>query len=174
MVWETYRDKIRSLALKIVRHREDAEDVVQNVGMALVRNLEKFRGECALTSWIYRITFNEGLMFLRRRRSLKFCGSCVAENEDPDAWLKALEEAYFNCPERGIDARRCLEEICRGLRTKPHYLRVLKLSGSGYATPEIEAAIGLSHPAVKSRLHRAKTAARRIYRRFQAREAINS
>src|SRR5829696_491367 len=64
----TYGTKIFQLALRYTKNREDAEEVAQDVLLKVVRKIDAFRGDSALSSWIYRITFNTAMSRLRTSR----------------------------------------------------------------------------------------------------------
>src|SRR5574339_842390 len=61
----TYGPRIHQLALRYVKNWEDAEEVTQDVLMKVHRKIDAFRGDAALSSWIYRITFNTAMSRLR-------------------------------------------------------------------------------------------------------------
>src|ERR1041385_789324 len=63
-----YRFKIYQLAFRYLRNKEDAEEVAQDVLYKVYRNIASFRGDAALSSWIYRITFNAAMSRLRTAR----------------------------------------------------------------------------------------------------------
>src|SRR5207344_544024 len=67
-VAETYGSKIYQLAFRYLRNKEDAEEVVQDVLYKVHRKVASFRGDAALSSWIYRITFNTAMSRLRTAR----------------------------------------------------------------------------------------------------------
>src|SRR5256714_893758 len=60
-----YGAKIYQLAFRYLRNREDAEEVTQDVLFKVYRKIDAFRGDAALSSWIYRITFNAAMSRLR-------------------------------------------------------------------------------------------------------------
>src|SRR5262245_66435393 len=62
---ETYSSKIYQLAFRYLRNKEDAEEVTQDVMYKVYRKVGAFRGDAALSSWIYRITFNTAMSRLR-------------------------------------------------------------------------------------------------------------
>jgi RNA polymerase sigma factor (sigma-70 family) len=68
---DAYRFKIYQLAFRYLRNKEDAEEVAQDVLYKVYRNIASFRGDAALSSWIYRITFNAAMSRLRTARSRK-------------------------------------------------------------------------------------------------------
>ena len=63
-----YKTKIYHLALRYMKNREDAEEVTQDVLLKVYRKAGAFRGDSALSSWIYRITFNTAMSRLRASR----------------------------------------------------------------------------------------------------------
>src|SRR5262249_16470392 len=62
---DTYSSKIYQLAFRYLRNKEDAEEVTQDVLFKVYRKVGAFRGDAALSSWIYRITFNAAMSRLR-------------------------------------------------------------------------------------------------------------
>src|SRR5687767_9044339 len=64
----TYGPRIHQLAFRYLKNWEDAEEVTQDVLMKVHRKIDAFRGDAALSSWIYRITFNTAMSRLRTAR----------------------------------------------------------------------------------------------------------
>ena len=60
------RSKVYQLAFRYLRNREDAEEVAQDVLLKVYQKIDAFRGDAALSSWIYRITFNAAMSRLRQ------------------------------------------------------------------------------------------------------------
>src|ERR671925_2365686 len=67
----TYGPRIQQLAFRYVKNWEDAEEVTQDVLMKVYRKIDAFRGDAALSSWIYRITFNTAMSRLRTGRQAR-------------------------------------------------------------------------------------------------------
>src|SRR3982750_4469446 len=65
---DAYSSKIYQLAFRYLRNKEDAEEVTQDVLFKVYRKVGEFRGDAALSSWIYRITFNAAMSRLRTAR----------------------------------------------------------------------------------------------------------
>ena len=65
----TYGPRIHQLAFRYMKNWEDAEEVTQDVLMKVFRKIDAFRGDAALSSWIYRITFNTAMSRLRTGRA---------------------------------------------------------------------------------------------------------
>ena len=68
-IFKEYKNRIYRLGLSITRNEKDAEDVLQNTFLKIIKNLANFKNKSQLSTWIYRITYNEALMQLRKRRS---------------------------------------------------------------------------------------------------------
>ena len=66
-----YGSRIFQLAFRYVKNREDAEEVTQDVLMKVYQKIDAFRGDAALSSWIYRITFNTAMSRLRNTRAAR-------------------------------------------------------------------------------------------------------
>ena len=64
-----YSSRIHQLAIRYVKNEQDAEEVVQDVLFKVYQNIEAFRGDSALSSWIYRITFNTAMSRLRSAKA---------------------------------------------------------------------------------------------------------
>ena len=65
-----YGAKVYQLAFRYLKNREDAEEVTQDVLLKVFRRIDAFRGDAALSSWIYRITFNSAMSRLRAARPM--------------------------------------------------------------------------------------------------------
>ena len=75
---DRFGSRIFQLAIRHMKNREDAEEVTQDVLMKVYRKIDAFRGDSALSSWIYRITFNTAMSRLRTNRSARL----AAEERD--------------------------------------------------------------------------------------------
>ena len=80
-IFEQYAPRVYHLARRLLGNEADAEDVTQDVFLQLVRKLATFRGEAALSTWLYRVTVNAALSF-RRKRALRQMGPLPDPLED--------------------------------------------------------------------------------------------
>lgn len=156
-----YGHKIFQLAFRCLHNHEDAEEVVQDVLMKVFRKIDMFRGDSALSSWIYRITFNTAMSRLRRTRVTRLAevteieiGSSVNEDgasaHDPADWSHMADEEILR---RQMRAR--LVEAVEGLPTiyrEPVILRDLR----GFSTEEASNRLRVKDQTLKSRLHRGR------------------
>ncbi len=150
-----YECRVFRLARNITGNREDAEEVVQNAFAKAFRNLAAFRGDSRFYTWLVRIAVNEALMKIRNQRFREVSsddandveGHAPREFED---WGPNPEERYSQ-----VELRRILEASISELA--PRYRIVFQLRDvEGLTTDETARALGLSSPAVKSRLARAR------------------
>src|SRR6187431_766709 len=90
-----YSPRIQQLAMRHMKNREDAEEVTQDVLLKVHRKIHAFRGDAALSSWIYRITFNTAMSRLRSTRA-----SRTVEVQAPD---QATQEQPDRVPSEPAD-----------------------------------------------------------------------
>ena len=76
-----YEKNLYNYALRMVNNPADAMDLLQDIFIALFRNLSKFRGECAFKSWLFKIAHYRCLEYYRRKRPMQSLDD-VAEQED--------------------------------------------------------------------------------------------
>lgn len=155
-VWR-YRDDVWRLASHLCRHPEDAEDVTHSALLKAAEHLEDFRLEASLRTWLHRIATNECRMLRRRRTPLSLDAmleDAVAAGRrptEPAAGDLGPEEAALEAETR----RRVLAALA-GL--PDHYRAALLLKdGLGLRAEGVAEAMGLTVPAVRSILHRARS-----------------
>jgi len=154
-----YQGKIFSLAMSILKNESDAEEATQDVFMTVIRKVGTFKGNSAFYSWIYRICVNTCLMRLRGKRRND---TVAIEDFMPvfteegmhaspmDDWSKEVERKALN-EELGKMIRKFTEELSEKYRV------VFVLSDiEGLSNEETAKILGMTVPAVKSRLHRAR------------------
>lgn len=158
-----YGSKIFQLAFRYVKNREDAEEVTQDVLMKVYRKIDAFRGDAALSSWIYRITFNTAMSRLRHTRAARMAeladvpvgpglddGAGGPRGNDPADWSSLADEQLLRqqMRERLAEAVDALPSIYR----TPVILRDLQ----GLSTEEASRRLKLKDQTLKSRLHRGR------------------
>ena len=155
-----YEGKVYSLARGLTRNDQDAQDAVQDTFLSVFKNVESFKGDSSLSTWIYRITVNAALMKMRRRRhddrSVPIDEAMPTFDEDghrvaslPD-WTPRADEMLLN-KEMGRHLRRAIETLEADYRTV-----LIMRDQEGLSNEEVAAVLGLSVAAAKSRLHRAR------------------
>jgi RNA polymerase sigma-70 factor (ECF subfamily) len=164
-----YERKIYRLAKNITRNDEDAEDVLQDAFLKAYTHLDNFKGDSKFYTWIVRIAVNEALMRLRKRKTDRSVP--LDEPVDLGEETVAREIAVWeDNPEQQYSQeewRRILDEAVESL--KPDFRTVFVLRDiEELSTEETAETLGISVPAVKSRLLRARLALReRLTRQFK-------
>lgn len=162
-----YDRQIYRTALHITQNREDAEDITQDVFFKAFQKLEQFQGNSKFSTWLVRIAVNESLMRLRRRKTSK----TVSMDQDVETEEGAIPrdfaewrpnpEQIFSQSELGDILRKTIAGLPPGFRTVFTLRDIENLS-----TEETAEALGLSVPAVKSRLLRARLQLRERLSRY--------
>jgi RNA polymerase sigma-70 factor (ECF subfamily) len=172
----SFRPRIYQLALRHVGNHEDAEEVAQDVLMKVYRNVGSFRGDAALTSWIYRITFNAAISHLRRLRARRVGRLLSLDLEPRDGEGHGAHEAIADSGELA-DARLLRAEVraqlASAVRDLPPLYRapVLLRDIRGLSTEEASAALNVKSQTLKSRLHRGRAILReRLAEVFEGRD----
>jgi RNA polymerase sigma-70 factor, ECF subfamily len=167
-----YDRQVFRIAQHITQNREDAQDVVQDAFLKAYEKLDQFQGNSKFYTWLVRIAVNEALMRLRKRRT----GRMVSIDEDVETDEGSMPrdladwspdpEALYGQSEMGDILRRTIQGLPPGFRV----VFVLR-DVEGLSTEETAETLGLSIPAVKSRLLRARLQLReRLSRYFKRRD----
>jgi RNA polymerase sigma-70 factor (ECF subfamily) len=162
-----YERKIYRLAMNITQNAEDAEDVLQETFLKAYEHLGDFQGNSKFYTWLVRIAVNEALMRLRKRKSDRTVplDEPVETGEETvvreiAVWDQDPETKYSQEELSGI-----LKEAIESLR--PAFRTVFVLRDiEELSTEETAQALGISVPAVKSRLLRARLQLREKLTRF--------
>jgi len=167
-----YERQIFRIAQHITQNREDAEDVMQDAFVKAFEKLDQFQGNSKFYTWLVRIAVNESLMRLRKRRTGKLVsmddeilteeGSVPRDFAD---WAPNPEQNY-NQAELAEILRKTIQGLPPGFR-----LVFVLRDVDGLSTEETAETLGLSIPAVKSRLLRARLQLRERLSRYFKRPA---
>jgi RNA polymerase sigma-70 factor (ECF subfamily) len=173
---ERYGPRIHQLAMRYVKNWEDAEEVAQDVLLKVSRKIDAFRGDSALSSWIYRITFNTAMSRLRRLRRVRAADAPVGSAEsfvgddaatrpitlEPADWSSLADDAVMRAEMRS--------RLVEALRTLPAVYRipVLLRDINGLSTEEASAVLRVKPQTLKSRLHRGRLLLRERLNDFAA------
>ncbi len=164
---EHYERRIFRLAKHITQSDEDAEDVLQESFLKAYEKLDSFQGNSKFYTWLVRIAVNEALMKLRKRKSDKSVS--LDEQLDTGEDMVAREVAVWDdTPEQRYsqeELKGILDKAVEGL--EPIYKVVFQLRDiDELSTEETAEALGISIPAVKSRLLRARLQLREKLTKF--------
>ena len=165
---DRYGHRIFQMALRHMKNREDAEEVTQDVLMKVYRKIGKFRGDAALSSWIYRITFNTAMSRLRTHRAAR---AAEAERnrmlghapEQEDAVTPRQAADWSRMPDEELLRRQLREAVADALPRLPEIYRVpvVLRDIEGLSTEEASTRLRVKDQTLKSRLHRGRVMLRR-------------
>jgi RNA polymerase sigma-70 factor (ECF subfamily) len=161
-----YEGKIFRLTMNITRNREDAEDAMQDAFLKSYSHLKDFQEDSRFYTWLVRIAANEALMRLRKRRPNQFSLDEPIEG-DEDLMPRELED-WGPSPEQRFaqtEMREILNEVIDKLAPDFRLVFVLR-DIEELSTEETASTLGISIPAVKSRLLRARLKLRQKLDRY--------
>jgi RNA polymerase sigma factor (sigma-70 family) len=156
-----YSKRVFNTIYGVTKNREDAEDALQDSMMRAFLHLKQFDGRSSFATWFTRIGINSALMILRKKRIRPETSiDATADGETWQTWqiadYSANPEEHYTGYERSMRLKRA---ICR----LPNTLRSVVELGQmeGHSMKQIAHNMGISIPATKSRLARAKVALRK-------------
>lgn len=161
-----YSAKVHSLASRLTRNPEDAEEVLQDVFVTVHRKLAGFEGKSSFSSWLYRVTMNAAFMKLRKRRQDHTVAlEDILQQTHVVPALKSPESAYVDSQSIRNELLEALEAAIRKLPDEYRPVFILR-DVDGLTSREVGKLLDLSVPAVKSRLHRSRLMVRRRLQKF--------
>ena len=173
-----YGPRIQQLAFRYMKNWEDAEEVTQDVLMKVFRKIDAFRGDAALSSWIYRITFNTAMSRLRTGRAGRAAEQQRQEPtadelagmtpQDPADWSSLADDHVMR--------REMRERLITALTTLPEVYRtpVLLRDIQGMSTEEASQILRVKPQTLKSRLHRGRLILRQALSEFAGGVALHT
>ena len=156
------QNRVYSLAVRLVGDREEAADLAQEAFLKAWQGLSSFQRESSFSTWIYRLTTNVCIDYLRRKKRRQEVEPAVSLDDEDSGWAEPADAGQD--PQGKLEEAERSRALSRGLERLPdHHRQVLvmrELSGLSYQ--EIGAATGLDLGTVKSRIARARLALRKI------------
>jgi RNA polymerase sigma-70 factor (ECF subfamily) len=151
-----YQNKIYRLARRMTPTEEDAEDVLQEAFVKAYKSLKGFKGESRFSTWLYRITVNLALMKLRKRKLDTVPLDQPIETRD-GVVQRDIEDSGMDPLEKLIaaESREILDEAVADLPAGHRAVFVLR-DVEKLSTEDTARVLGITVPAVKSRLHRTR------------------
>jgi RNA polymerase sigma factor (sigma-70 family) len=153
-LYHAYKDRVYNLALNYVQNKEDAEEVTQDVFVAVHRGLSTFRGEAAAGTWIYRITINRCQDVIKARTRKKRFGFIVS--------LLGMDgndiRPHFDHPGVLLEQRQATEQLFRYINELPDNQKTALLLAKTEQKSQVEIGeiMGISAKAAESLIQRAK------------------
>jgi RNA polymerase sigma-70 factor (ECF subfamily) len=159
---DAYGAKIYQLAFRYLRNKEDAEEVAQDVLFKVHRKVGEFRGDSALSSWIYRITFNAAMSRLRsgeyKRAQEEQRLALLNEREDQDSRPRFEPADLSEMADEQLFKAQLRKRMFSAILALPVIYRapVMLRDIQGMSTEEASAVLHVKDQTLKSRLHRGR------------------
>jgi RNA polymerase sigma-70 factor, ECF subfamily len=158
---QRYEQRVYSLALRMLRHEQDAEDVTQQAFLSALEGLDGFRGDASFATWLLRIATHAALKVIRKRKGLDTVS--LEEATEPEEGHEGIPHPEYiadwrQSPDQLVHRRevqRLLDEALARLDEK-HRLVFLLRDVEGLSVKETAEALGLSEANTKVRLLRAR------------------
>ena len=152
---EQYADMVYNVAYRVLGNQADAEDAAQEAFISAYKNFHKFRGDSAVSTWLYRIAMNASLMKLRKDRNKNYLTQTGYDDSQLVSWTEGPEDAALNSELR--------EQLQEGLALLSPNLRaaVVLRDVQGLSNEEAAEVLETSLSSLKSRLHRGRVLLRK-------------
>ena len=159
---DAYRTKVYQLAFRYVRNKEDAEEVTQDVLFKVYRKVGAFRADAALSSWIYRITFNTAMSRVRTAHYQRMQNddrqSVSIDGEQPAPAVLTDVADYSDMADEQLLRSQLRHRVFNAILALPAIYRapVMLRDIQGLSTEEASALLRVKDQTLKSRLHRGR------------------
>jgi RNA polymerase sigma-70 factor (ECF subfamily) len=163
---DRHEARLLRLAMRFVHDEYDAREILQDVFVTVWRKLPGFEGRSQIGSWLYRVTANASLMFLRARsRRPTFISSPILLEEIDAEAANSNHESLLSGPPRPdehLAFGELRKEIQNAVEKLPDMLRQVFLAREieGHSTSQAAQSLGVSEQAIKTRLYRARAVLR--------------
>jgi RNA polymerase sigma-70 factor (ECF subfamily) len=163
---DRHEARLFRLAMRFVRDENDAREILQDVLVTTWRKLPGFEGRAQIGSWLYRVTANASLMFLRARsRRPTFTFSNILPEELAAEAANSNHESAFSgppLPDEHLAFGELRRELQNAVEKLPDMLRQVFLAREieGHSTSQAAQSLGVSEQVIKTRLHRARAVLR--------------
>lgn len=156
-LYEEYKDMVYNLSLTYVQNAEDSEEITQDVFLKVYQHLNNFEKRASIKTWIYRITINKSLDFIKAQKAKKRFSflSTLFKTDSVEIITKTSD---FNHPGIQLENKEAVEKLFYLINKLPYNQKtalVLKVMES-LSQKEIAKIMKLSEKAVESLLSRAK------------------
>ncbi|MGQ0792496.1 MAG: RNA polymerase sigma factor [Deltaproteobacteria bacterium] len=160
-----YSDKIYRLAYRITQSQGDAEEVLQEVFITLMKNMGKFRSESKFGTWLYRVALNTTYLYIRSGRKRQDREISLENYGSGDNRSDVLSVEFGHrqdAADRELLSREALETLERAVNELPEAYRVVfqLRDVEELSNERVAEILGISIANVKSRIHRARLSLR--------------
>lgn len=158
-----YRNPVYSICFRMVKNHSDAEDLAQDVFIRTFNVLDKYNPSYPFSSWLYRITSNLCIDFIRRRK-----GGIVSIDEPvpgSEGEMPRQIAAETVDPDREMENREMMEVLEQAIAELPEHYRIIVIlrHQEQLSYEEISDNLGIPLGTVKARIHRARNMIKEIF-----------
>jgi len=154
-VVERYQSKVHSIIYGILRNRNDAEDIAQQVFAKVYFSIRNFDGRSALLTWIYKITLNECYDYLRKRKVRKLVYESDISDEEEQRINRSLVADTSPTVENELARRDYVMKLLSKVSEEDRNLLLLK-EVEGHSVDELAEMTGMNQNTIKVKLFRAR------------------
>lgn len=157
-LYQDYKNLVYNLALQYVQNKEDAEEITHDVFLVVFDKLNSFRGDAKLTTWLYRVTINRSLDFLKAKKRKKRFAFFTSLFYDETNEIKH-ESPDFSHPGVIMEQKEETERLFGFINQLPDNQKtaLILMKIEGKSQNEAAEIMNLSSKAVESLIQRAKT-----------------
>jgi len=157
VLYSRYSDKIFRRSISFVKEQAIAEDLTHDIFMKILLNLGSFKGKSKFSTWIYSITYNYCIDFLRKRQKERNQASSYTSEKDI---IEDEDEDFEGFRQLKIDR---LQKLLEMVSVDDKMILLMKYQDS-LSIKQIQEIYGISESAVKMRINRAKGKVKKMYR----------
>ncbi len=156
-LYNQYKNLVYNLALQYVQNIEDAEEITQDVFVSVYQNMSNFKEESSISTWIYKITINKSLDFIKaknRKKRFAFMTSIFFNNSND---LKH-DTQHFNHPGIALEQKEALSILFKHINDLPNNQKtaIILMKIENKTQKETAEIMNMSTKAVESLIQRAK------------------
>jgi RNA polymerase sigma-70 factor (ECF subfamily) len=157
-LFDKYRDRVFGVAYRFLRHKDDALEVTQEVFLRVYQGLARFKTESKFFTWLYRITVNKAIDYLRSKRSRPSVALGHDEESGRADPLDALADPRGKSPSDDLERRETFERLATavGVLSEKHRTVFLLHAVEDLSYKEIADVVGCNLGTVMSRLFYAR------------------
>lgn len=161
-----YSNKVYNLAYHLTRDAHAAEEIMQDVFLTVIAKIGTLTTEAYFSTWLYRVTTNAAYGYLRKEK--KFSEQTPVEDIDQEQYL---DYDWSTLPDDVLLSEESKEVLRESIDSLPEAMRtvVVLKDVEGLKNEEIAETLGISVPAVKSRLHRGRLILRQLLSEYFSR-----
>lgn len=165
---EKHKDMVYNIALRIIKNREDAEEIAQDAFLKAYKKMDAFREEAQFSTWLYRIAFNTAISKARKKKPEK----AIRAMEDFDHSM--VDEVHAGMEETNDQNKTTLIKLALDKLNECDFIMITLFYYKEASVQEISSITGLSASNVKVRLHRIrKKLYREIHELMRNKAAVN-